>query len=289
MRTSPKLPRREFLMIAFAVVLLIGLSAPLRAAQSGTIVRIPFARPGESPGSVTLEAEFWTPPGGGPFPLAVVSHGTSTDLFQRTAHPSRVLVRLRGWLLDHGYVVVIVMRSGFGSSGGGYAENLGPSCANYSAAGLGGADSIDSTLRYIRAQPFVDPARIVLLGQSGGGFASLAEASRNPEGVVGVVNFAGGHGSDGHDNVCNASGLVAAMERYGGTARIPSLWIYAENDHFFPPDLARRMFSAFAAGSPQAQFVLAPPYGGQGHYLVDSTVFWPQVVETFLNKVIGPH
>ena len=67
-----------------------------------------------------------------------------------------------------------------------------------------------------------------------------------------MIDFAGGRGghqkmSDGSLGNCTPDALVKAAGRYGSTARVPTLWIYAANDSFFSPALARRMFDAYNA------------------------------------------
>ena len=277
--------------LSFAVILIAcvvaGTAPPVRGTETDTPVRIPFA------GSITLEAAVSTPAGDGPFPLAIVSHGSGPDT--RTMHPATgYLGLLRTWLLEQGYALVVPMRRGYGTSGGGFAEGL-RSCErpdfDYTAPSLAAADDIEAALRYMRTRSFVDAARIVRVGHSAGGMASLAEASRNPEGVVAVVNFAGGRAfpPEGQRSgfVCNADRLVEAMAQFGRTTRVPSLWIYSTNDQALGPAFARRMFNAFAARGAVAELVLAPPYGNDGHELVNrSLTFWPSVVGAFLKKVV---
>jgi len=108
--------------------------------------------------------------------------------------------------------------------------------------------------------------------------------------VVAVVSFAGGRGQVGPGDVCSPDKLVAAMGAFGTTTRVPTLWIYSENDQYFSPAFARQMFAAFAAGSPQAEFYGAPPYDSSGHTLVNHAgTGWESVVDAFLKKVVpGP-
>jgi dienelactone hydrolase len=75
----------------------------------------------------------------------------------------------------------------------------------------------------LRRQTWVDPGRVVLVGQSTGGFAVTAASARNPPGVLAVIDFAGGRGSYAPDQVCSPDWLVRAMHVWGRTARIPAL------------------------------------------------------------------
>jgi dienelactone hydrolase len=107
---------------------------------------------------------------------------------------------------------------------------------------------------------------------------------------MGVVKFVGDHGSPRPDEVCSPDRLVDAVKQYGATTRVPTLWIYAENDHFFGPALARRMFDAFvAAGAPRAEFFPAPTTGKDGHQFInEASTTWEPVVSDFLHKIAAP-
>jgi pimeloyl-ACP methyl ester carboxylesterase len=62
---------------------------------------------------------------------------------------------------------------------------------------------------------------------------------------------------------------------------VPTLWIYAENDTYFPPALSRRLADAFAAAGGKADYVLLPPVGGEGHAAIRSNA-WERPLVTFL-------
>ena len=130
----------------------------------------------------------------------------------------------------------------------------------------------------------------MLLGQSTGGLAVTAAAAANPPGVVGILDFAGGRGSDAPDHVCDEDHLVGAFSEFGKTARAPALWVFAENDHFFRPDLADRMLDAYRPGGAPARLVMLPPVGIDGHYaltIAPLELIWPPV-EEFLASLTLP-
>ena len=105
-------------------------------------------------------------------------------------------------------------------------------------------------------------------------------------GLVAVVNFAGGRGSRGPNDVCSPEALVRAMARYGAASHVPQLWIYAENDLFFGPELARRMHEAFVGSGGRAEFVRAPGFGRDGHRLFGAggPGAWGSYVDPFLRS-----
>jgi dienelactone hydrolase len=186
---------------------------------------------------------------------------------------------------------VLPIRPGHGATGGSYLEDQG-GCENadYFKAGLASAASIEATLEYMATQPFLKRGQVVVIGQSAGGWAALALASRNPPAVRAVINFSGGRGGRSLDEPnanCAADRLIAAAGEFGRTARVPTLWIYAENDSYFGPALSKRMADAFRAAGGRVEFQLLPPVGEEGHLVMldpEATRIWGPTVEKFLAK-----
>jgi dienelactone hydrolase len=234
--------------------------------------------------TVAIEVTLYEPEGEGPFPLAVLSHGSP-----RTPADRRTMGRLRfepqsKEFLARGFAVAVPMRRGYGRSGGEWAEGYG-TCGNpdYAGAGLESARDILATLEAMKAYPKVDTGRVLLVGVSAGGWASIAAASTPVPGLKAVINFAGGRGSQRPDFVCNSERLVRATELYGKTSKVPQLWIYAANDQFFGPELARRMHESFVTGGGRAKFKAVPPFDKDGHlYFARGTAQWAPMVADFL-------
>jgi dienelactone hydrolase len=246
---------------------------------------------------VTLEGLAIRPDRPGRFPLVVMIHGTPrADAGQAPEARARVSPALFNTaavtFARHGYATVAVLRRGFGRSGGAFAETVGRSCEardHLPLMRISAEDVLAATAR-LRREPWVDPDRILLLGLSTGGAAVTAAAAAGVPGVVGVVDFAGGRGSAAPDTVCNPDGLVQAFATLGRSARIPALWVFSENDHFFGPELARRMHAAYAAAGAPARLVLLPPFGTDGHSLLTGAPadsWWPSV-EPFLASLRLP-
>jgi pimeloyl-ACP methyl ester carboxylesterase len=79
--------------------------------------------------------------------------------------------------------------------------------------------------------------------------------------------------------------LVEAMGSYGRTTAVPTLWLYAENDLFFGPSLAREMHAAFRRGGGAAELLVLPSFGSDGHHLftLDTGIpQWAPAVDRFL-------
>ena len=282
--------------LLLAVVLLWHAVAPLHsksvAAPQGPeeapnrrqLWLIPSSEPG-----LGMRALVFRPPGEGPFPLAVINHGTIQSAARRLDLRAPAYAAAAEWFVERGYAVVVPQRPGHGETGGPYLENHG-GCADpdYRQAGFGAARSIEAAIGYMTAQPFVRKTGIILVGQSGGGWGSLAIASRNPPAIRAVINFAGGRGGRAQDrpnNNCAPDRLVATAGLFGKTARIPTLWIYAENDSYFAPAISKRMADAYRAGGGRVEFHLLPAFGSEGHLLLasrDGLPIWSPIVVKFL-------
>jgi dienelactone hydrolase len=231
------------------------------------------------------------PETGGRFPLAVVSHGSPRHDYDRARMAPTDLLSVGKWLIDQGYAVAIPMRRGYGLSNGQWAEGFG-SCQSpdYARAGRASAQDIEAVISYMRGQSFVDASRVILIGHSAGGWGSIAAASETPPGVVAVVAFAPGRGSLAPDEVCGGGdALISAAHLFGTTTRIPTLWIYSDNDHFFSPKLARSIFDAFRATTHgTAEFVESPSCSLDGHMLLNRCPdAWHSVTAAFLGGAVG--
>ncbi|WP_157263410.1 dienelactone hydrolase family protein [Azohydromonas aeria] len=210
-----------------------------------------------------LETTVFRPAGPGPFPVAVVNHGKAPGNNQQQPR-YRPLLLVRE-LLQRGYAVVLPMRQGFAGSGG---SVVGNSC-NTAAAGDAQALDLDAVTQWLQQQPWADTQRMVMLGQSHGGLATLAYAQQPHPGYRLFVNFAGGlRGSDA--NGCDwREGMVQAFRRYGAATRGASLWFYGASDSYFPPALASAAHAAYRSAGGAAQLVSYELPGRDAHGLLN--------------------
>jgi dienelactone hydrolase len=286
--------------LGYAIALLALLVCPATAdtAAPGLVqenLLLPITLPDGS--KVKLEAMVIRPDRPGRFPLVVLVDGTprasGETLRAAMAHqPPAELVIPAIAFAQRGYAAVSIMRRGFGRSEGQFAESLSGTCndRDYLAVGRVAAEDVTGAVATLRGEPWVDPDRVLLLGHSTGGFAVTAAAANNPPGVVGILDFAGGHGSAGPDRVCSPDRLVEDAGILGRTARVPALWIYSENDHYIPAALGRRMFEAYVVSGAPAQLQVLPPFGVEGHAEVavgPVELWWPSV-ESFLSGLHLP-
>jgi dienelactone hydrolase len=160
------------------------------------------------------------------------------------------------WFLRRGYVVVFALRRGYGETGGEWAENYG-GCerAEYVRAGIETARDIDAVVGYATALPFVRHDGAIVVGQSAGGWGTIAyDALPHPRVGAFVVMAAGrgGHENNRNNENCHPERLVEGVHYFGKTATTPMLWVYAANDSYFAPSLARALWHAFTAAGGQA-------------------------------------
>jgi dienelactone hydrolase len=216
-------------------------------------------------------------------PLAVVTHGTSRTPEDRDQVTAWSLLPQADWFARRGWTVLAVVRRGYGKSGG-RPDYLNARCpqTDYQARGQESAEDLSRAIEYGAGLPKVDAARVIAVGVSTGGFATVALTAKAPPGLLAAINFAGGRGSRADLNVCNPGDLIGAFRSFGKLSRTPMLWIYAENDRYFWPELARQFDQAFRAGGGQDEFVQVPATSAPGHGLFRRVADWPPVVDDFL-------
>ena len=273
--------------LAFLFFLLAAcLAPPDRALASGSLLvedvtlSVPLGPSGQT---VALEAVIVRPADRARHPLAVLNHGSPKDPAQRPRMTAVSMLPQAREFARRGFATVAFLRRGFGTSEGGFVEGVGTG-SDYAASGLVAAKDIRAVIELMKTKPYVDPSRVIAVGQSAGGLAVTALASEAPPGLVAAINFAGGKGWNKDNRFVNPENVVAAFAQYGGTARVPMLFVYAENDTFFDPTWAGRFFEAFTGAGGKARFVAAPPFGKDGHFLFSRTGIpqWTPTVDAFL-------
>ena len=258
------------------------------AAESQDIVVSEFRIPTRESGRKGLEAVMVRPNDNAAHPLALITHGTPREASDREEMtPLRLIPQAREFA-RRGWTAVIVMRRGFGDSGGGYAED-GHACGrspDFVGPTIEAVKDLRESVAYLDTRQEVDPSRMIAIGVSTGGLAMVGLASDPPPGLIAAINFAGGRGSRAPDEVCNPEYLVDAFATFGKHSKVPMLWIYAANDHFFGPQLAERLYQAFSQKGGKAKFIAAPPFGDDGHHLfsLNGIPIWTPIVDDFLKE-----
>jgi len=216
-------------------------------------------------------------------PLAVLTHGTSRQPQARNEVSPWALLPQATWFARRGWTALVVVRRGYGKSGGrpDYQGRRGM-FADYEEAGEESARDLLRAIEYGSALPQVDGSRAIGVGVSTGGFATVALTAHAPANLVAAINFAGGRGSFADHEVRNQGDLIAAFKSFGKRSRTHMLWIYAENDNFFWPELAAKLEFAFSRAGGQVQFISAPAIGKDGHSLFSRVPAWSSTVDDFL-------
>ncbi len=223
------------------------------------------------------------------YPVVIISHGTATDCYTRT-HTRFDYKFVSRYFIGKGFVAVVPMRRGYaGSDGASIADNIG-SCSrpDYVSSAREGARDIAAVISYVKGLSYIDANSILLVGTSSGGFTSLAAASLNIDGVIGVINFSGGQGGlsgtvpAGH--ACDEESLVRVMGSFG-KAKVPTLWIYSEDDAFFGPELAHAMFGEFVRNGGDGRLVIIPPCGHKLISKEETINMWSAYSDEYLNQL----
>jgi dienelactone hydrolase len=240
------------------------------------------------------------PVGNGPFPLVITNHGVSLNPRDRSFFPPVEFRDAAKWFAKRGYLVVAPVGTGYGASAidlpehglyGPFFSKVGKcSNPNFRAPGLAVAQVDLWIIDYMAAEKRIIPTGVIVVGQSAGGWASIALSSLNRPQVKAIIVFAAGRGGriDGKpNNNCAPDKLVEATAEFGRTSRVPMLWIYIENDTFFGPALSKRMHEAFTAAGGKAEYHLVPPFGSDGHFFIgspDAIPIWSPLVTKFLDE-----
>ena len=233
--------------------------------------------------AIELETTVYKPDGDGPFPVVVINHGKASgdSRFQaryRPAQPAR-------YFLQRGYAVVVPMRQGFSKSGGSY---IGGGC-NVESNGRVQAQDVKAVFDYLATQPWVDKERMLVVGQSHGGWTTLAFGAQNHPGVKGLVNFAGGLRQEMCPNWKEA--LAGGAASYARGTQLPSLWFYGDNDSYFDPPTWRAMYEQYNAAGGKARLVAFGKFGADAHTVFGARsggAIWQPEMTSFLESIGMP-
>jgi dienelactone hydrolase len=241
------------------------------------------------PAAGDLLVTTFRPSGPGPFPLVIISHGRNSE--KRAEYKRQRYESAARYFVRKGFAVAVPLRLGYGelASAGDPESSMG--CANprFEPALAAAALQIVAVARRMVAQPDIDPGRVVLVGVSVGGIATIAASATHLPGQVAAINFAGGHGGDPERHPgepCQAEQLRRLYAAYGAAnGAMPTLWLYAENDRYFAPRHARRWAEAYQQAGGQVELLLLPPFGDDGHKMFTAgNDVWQPLVDSFLAR-----
>jgi pimeloyl-ACP methyl ester carboxylesterase len=205
------------------------------------------------------------------------------------------------FFVSRGYTFVVPVRRGRGESSGTYVEECAVVAGKCTIAqqlalterGLREAllDTNAVIDQVVLGRLVPRDSKILLVGQSRGGFLSLILAGERPSLVKGVVNFAGGWQSlqsglsdaDFKERLeLQAPRLAKAARQFNG----PSIWIYAARDQFYRDDAPRMLLDAWQGAGGQAEYVGITEHSlANAHLALTDEALWGRQVNAFLGRV----
>jgi len=227
-----------------------------------------------------------------PRPFMILNHGRSGKPEERATTAIGPYNANARYFAGRGFVVFLPIRIGYGVTGGPDVEDSGL-CSKkiYGPVYDAAAKQSVVVINHAKAQPYVDPRRGLVVGQSFGGTTALTLAAQAVPDVLGAVNFAGGGGGrpiDAPEKPCRPELLHGLFAGYGKTARIPTLWVYSENDRYWGPKLPREWFEGFTKAGGRGRFLQLPPYKQDGHpSFTGQPGAWRPQFEAFQTEVLG--
>ncbi|MEO7128113.1 MAG: dipeptidyl aminopeptidase [Rhodoferax sp.] len=243
-------------------------------------------------------ADIYKPPGAGPFPLVIFSHGRAGTRIERARLRHPIAVGHADYWLRQGVAVVAPERPGYGETGGADVEDSGNrwqdgrcyGIPDYTLEANNARRTVVATYEWAMQQAWVRKDRFLLEGQSVGGMTTIATAALNLPGVVGAVNFSGGTGGNPHTSPgksCQPDHLTETYRQFGQRARVPSLWLYARNDQYWGPMMPTVWFDAYQAGGSDTEMVETGPVDGyDGHQLLlHGGPMWHAPLAAFVKRV----
>ncbi len=257
-------------------------SAQVAAPSSSTrTVRVPVLSKVATGATFSLEAFIYRPTTGGRHPLVLLSHGSSGgDLKQEAPQTEQAK-----FFTDRGYVVLVSMRRGRGTSGGVSLESDVKNCNPASwRVGLNAAyEDVTAGLDFAATMSDVDATKVVLAGESRGGFLSVAYAAQGARRsrIIGVINFVGGWVAQAEDK-CPVDFNEVAYREYGGLTMIPELWLYGDNDRFYSTRSIRSYPKAYTSRGGRLTFDLIAGVPNNGHWLPGYPDLWSKQVDRYL-------
>jgi dienelactone hydrolase len=190
------------------------------------------------------------------------------------------------WFVRRGWGVAIVMRRGYGSSGGKWDEyHFRCGEADLEAWGDHDAEDLKAAFEYLVHRSDIDGTRVIAVGDSSGGTAVVSIALHAPLGLKAVVSFSGLWPTALLSPSGCKSHTASSFGNLSVDTPVPMLWIYAKNDRLIGPKAAIKIHDAFIAAGGNAELSMVEQSADDGHFIFsDSPGLWGPIVEQFLSK-----
>lgn len=240
--------------MAIFCILSLGFNAIVWAADDAALKIVRFNN-----GELTLGGELYLPEGKGPFPTVLYNHGSAPGMRNSMASAA-----IGSKFVQQGWAFFMPYRRGQGLS-----EDQGPyimdqikrawwnpfDSAAQKLVELHQGDHLSdqiAALNWLRAQPFVDPARIVTAGNSFGGIQVML-------GMASADYCAGINAAGAAQSWQDSKTLQALLSQAAVNARGPIFFFQAENDYDLTP--SRELFAAGQAAGKEVQLKIYPRFG----------------------------
>ena len=190
------------------------------------------------------------------------------------------------YFLSRGYAVILPMMRGYAGSGG----QISVAGCDFARIGREDARDIQAVIDYMSRLPTIDSSRVIVAGQSFGGWNTLAYGAVAAPNVKGLVEFAAGMATS--DCGDPDQGMAAGLTEFGSVSRLPSIWFHGDNDLLFPPETWRRNYQNYTAAGGQAELVAYGNFGENAHNFLGSgeaLKIWTPRVDGFLDRIGMPH
>lgn len=229
-----------------------------------------------------LEATLYLPPGEGPFPTVVFHHG-STGPGVRLPTDTEYPDLLAAVLNDINIAMLVPMRRGRGRSSGEYCESYVATLADARRGISYAQESVECSLRFAATHPAIDASRMVIGGQSRGGFLALWQGSMDPLGCKAVLAFGPGwFGSQDHQPGRMINDTLFA--EIASDLAIPAHLVYGRGDGFYAPAAVDRYVRCLQTAKVA---VSAGVYPGDHYLYRDPGMSWAKAMRVFLKEVLA--
>lgn len=240
---------------------------------------------------IGLSVIIYSPAGDGPFPLALIHHGSTGTGKQPIWFKE---IWSNDWLADilneNGWIAAFPQRRGRGGSDGlydeGFAEDRSQGYSPKSAISLAGAEraleDANAAMAALKRRPIVQSGKTLLAGVSRGGVVAIMQAGQNPDQVAGVINFVGGWV---RERCCNGPINPTLFRRIGSFGG-PVISIYGEEDAYYSIEHSRSNLAEMdkLGTNSQLHIVEVPSYRN-GHWAMTKPNLWEEVIREYLNSI----
>lgn len=241
--------------------------------------------------AIMLAVAMYVPDGDGPFPLALVHHGSTGS---GTDERDFEWFFSNDWFADvlnaHGWIVAFPQRRGRGGSDGlydeGFSEDRSQGYSSEASLSLPGAEraliDANAALAALRERPDVSDGPVLFSGVSRGGVVALMQAGDRPEDAAGVINFVGGWIDENTGDPEINPTLFRRVDGFEGVV----LSIYGDDDPFYSIDHSRSNLAQIEnVGAVNALRIVSVPGFNRGHWVMWWPPLWEKDVTDYLQRI----